>query len=107
MTAASEKALAALHSQLAKSMTKALADSDVAAKLLEDHKDELPSAVSGFLERASNTNPALMAAISKFLKDNEITCQPEEGDSMSVLAQALRNKPKRVSQIEHIDETIN
>ena len=108
MTAASDKALAGLHNQLARSMTQSLLSNEVAAALLLEFKDaELPHKVIKFIENSAVANPALMSAISKFLKDNEITCQVEESEELSALAKNLRSKPKRVSDIDTIDETIN
>lgn len=107
MTRASEKVLAQLHSQLAATMTKSLQQNEWAQNLLDEYAEELPRAVVKFLEAASASNPALMAAVSKFLKDNEITCQPDDSEELSELAQTLKNKPRRVSGIPHTDETIN
>ena len=106
MSAASERALADLHSQLAKSMTKSLQQTEIAELLLVEYRDELPKRVVKFLEDASTASPALLAAISKFLKDNEITCQPDEDEGMSVLEQTLKNKRRKVSDIDLMDETI-
>lgn len=78
MTAASEKLLAQLHAKLTETMLKALDEDTV--------------------------SPTTLSAISKFLKDNEITCQIDSDDRMSDLQKALQNK-RRVSDIDFSDPT--
>jgi hypothetical protein len=103
MTKATDKVLGELHGKLAKSMLAALAASETAARLLEDHGEELPGAVQAFLVKTADSNPALLTAVAKFLKDNSITCAIEDNDEMSELEQRLQNKKKRVGNVIPID----
>lgn len=99
MTKASEKELSTLHSQVAKAMSKALEDANTAEFLLryydaEETQETIPSKIRDFLEEAATVSPSLLTAITKFLKDNEITAQPED-EEMNSLAERLKNKPRR------------
>ncbi|HXB10939.1 MAG TPA: hypothetical protein VNZ45_03055 [Bacteroidia bacterium] len=100
--AGTEKELAALHKKLTKSMLAALDSSNTAISLLEEFPD-LPSEVKDFLEDHAQANPALLQAVSKFLKDNDITCPQDESQELSSLAQRLKNK-RSVGNVTHIDE---
>lgn len=95
MTKASDKDLGLLHGALARAMIQQLKSTDDAAALIDEYHDELPGDVLAFLEKQSSANPALLSAITKFLKDNNITCSIEDSDEMSELAQRLANKPVR------------
>lgn len=103
MTKATDKVLGELHGKLAKSMLAALAASEHAANLLDEYGEELPSAVQAFLVKTADSNPALLTAVAKFLKDNSITCAIEDNDEMSELEQRLQNKKKRVGNVIPID----
>jgi len=103
MTKATDKVLGELHGKLAKSMLAALAASETAASLLEEYGEELPGAVQAFLVKTADSNPALLTAVAKFLKDNSITCAIEDNDEMSELEQRLQNKKKRVGNVIPID----
>lgn len=104
MNKATDKILGELHGRLAKSMLTALTTSDDAEFLLAEYGEELPEAVYQFLSKLSGTNPALLTAVSKFLKDNDITCVIEDSQEMSELEQRLVNKRKRVGNIVPIHE---
>lgn len=102
MSKATDKLLGDLHGQLAKSMIANLNASNGAEALLEEH-DDLPDDVVEFLKKVSCTNPAFFTAVSKFLKDNDITCLVEESDDMTELEERLKNKRKRVGNVIPID----
>lgn len=99
MSKASDKILGDLHGKLAKSMLSALESSDTAQDLLAAYADELPTDVTQFLTRLSTSNPALLTAVSKFLKDNDITCSIETSSELSELEVRLANKRKRVGNV--------
>lgn len=102
---ASENELSELHKKLAQSFSKQLDQSDRASVLLSEYGDELPEAVVSFLEDVSTVSPALLTAVAKFLKDNEITCVVEETEEMSELASILQNKRRaRVGNVIPFDE---
>lgn len=103
MTKATDVLLGELHGRLAKSMLQALSASESAQALLDEHDGELPESVVSFLSKTAGTNPSLLTAISKFLKDNDITCAIEDNDEMSELEERLKNKRKRVGNVVPID----
>lgn len=95
MAKATDTLLGELHGKLARSMLSALQTSDQAAALLEEYGEDLPGAVQAFLAKTADANPALLTAVSKFLKDNGITCAVEDNDEMSELEDRLRKKRER------------
>lgn len=104
MSNATDKLLGELHGRLANAMLASLDASEKAAALLDEYSDELPGAVQAFLVKTADSNPALLTAIAKFLKDNAITCAIEDSEEMSELEQRLRNKRKRVGNVIPITE---
>ncbi len=100
--ASPEKQLALLHKKLAATMIAALDSSDKAIYLLGEYP-ELPKEVQTFLRDACDVNPALLQAVSKFLKDNDITCPQDESTEVDALANRLKNK-RTVGNITHIDQ---
>ena len=98
--AASDSTLAGLHAKLANTMKQALDAGTEAQYLLDKHHD-LPDDVADYLGNQGNYNPALMATVIKFLKDNDITCQVEENAEMNDLERTLTNKRRR-GKVENI-----
>lgn len=94
-TPATSKELGALHKRVAKAMLVALESNEKAQLLLDEFGAELPDQVRDFLEECSNSNPALFQAVTKFLKDNDVTCQIEEDETTSALQQRLAKKKTR------------
>ena len=99
--AGTEKQLALLHKKLSATMLAALDTSDTALALLGRH-DDLPDDVREFLEEACAINPALLQAVSKFLKDNDITCPQDESSELTDLTERLKKK-RSVGNITHLD----
>lgn len=92
---ATDRELGELHSLLARSMKDALQSSDEAKSILEachESGEELPPFVEAFLEKAATANPALLTAVAKFLKDNNITAAVEDSEEMSDLQKRLKDK---------------
>ncbi len=100
--ASPEKQLALLHKKLAATMMAALDSSDKALMLLGEYPD-LPERVKIFLEAACDVNPSLLQAVSKFLKDNDITCPQDESTEVDALATRLQKK-RTVGNVTHLDE---
>lgn len=92
--AASEKKLGDLHTRLADVFIGAL-DRAEAAAVIEPDEEELAF--------ATEINPALLNAASKFLKDNEITCSGGEGSKAEELREKFA-KRKQVGNVVHIAE---
>lgn len=95
MSKATDKILGELHGRLAKAMLSALESSDSAIVLLEQFSEELPEPVAVFLEKQASYNPALLTAITKFLKDNSITCSIEDNEEISELEKRLKDKRRK------------
>ena len=104
MTKATDVLLGELHGKLAKSMLQALATSEVAESLLDEYREELPTDVINFLSKTAGTNPSLLTAIAKFLKDNDITCVVEDNKGLTELEERLKTKTKRVGNIIPIQD---
>jgi len=94
MNKATEHQLAALHGKLAETMTTALHQSDRAGALLVEFKEELPNKVRKFLEDAREVNPSLLSSVTKFLKDNNISCDGAEDENLANLEARLKAKKK-------------
>ena len=96
MTRATEDQLAILHRKVAETMTDALDQADIAARLLAKHKDEdLPKGIVRFLEDCREINPSLLTSATKFLKDNNISCDPAEDSAVGELEERLKKRRKQ------------
>jgi hypothetical protein len=90
--AADETALGALHTQVAKVLTVALAGQELPGYFDEDLQKEVEG---GFIPPSA----AIIAAATKFLKDNNITCTPSKDNALGELEDAMkRRKEKRASK---------
>lgn len=99
---ATDKDLSALHKKVAKAMIVALDSCEAAQELLdgsfEDEEGEeifIPDEVRLYLKKQVQASPSLLTAVTKFLKDNDITCQVEEDESMTDLEKRLEDKRTR------------
>jgi hypothetical protein len=109
--AASESLLGQLHERVAKVMLDAL---DRYAKFdLDDIVLGDPDGNGMVTVSIPEPSAALLGAITKFLKDNDITCQIEESKEMSDLEKRLQAKGdttakvvqlRQVAQVEADDE---
>jgi hypothetical protein len=93
--AATEKNLGNLHSTLTTIFTRVLQGYlDKLDKAQEAfNSDEFNSEIMSELEYLSiEPSPAMLSAIAKFLKDNNISYDSEQIDELSELEQRLRNK---------------
>ena len=92
--AASEKKLGALHSAMTSIFTRILNGYEKKYDVLDAAQkdavgDELASEL---MEMAFEPNPAMLSAITKFLKDNEITYDSEELDNLGALERKLADR---------------
>lgn len=102
---ATEKELSELHGKVTKIMLQALDQCERAEVLLGRKRDvSLPEDVTKYLESQVASNPALFTSITKFLKDNDITVQPEESETASELRERLSKKRKVVGNVIPITE---
>lgn len=95
--AATEKTLGKLHDMLAGIFIKTLQQYEQkmdAVELLD--LDELENDVlAALLEKGVEPNPAMLSAISKFLKDNEIMYDTEQLEELSSLERRLKDKREK------------
>lgn len=99
MSKATEDALGVLHGKVAETMTAALDQSDRAASLLIEFEEDLPHKVKRFLEEVREVNPSLLTSATKFLKDNNISCDAGEDEKLSELEDRLKKKRNNVTTI--------
>lgn len=102
MNKATIDTLSRLHERVAQSMVDSLEHSGTAILLFDKYaKDKsIPSDIKNFLAESQHVSPALLQAITKFLKDNDITVDPSADSSLNELDNVLRNRRKAsVSQI--------
>lgn len=108
MSKATETELSTLHRKVAESMISALDQSDRATRLLLKYVggDEmvLPDDILRFLEEVKEVNPSLLTSATKFLKDNNISCDMGEDENLSELENRLKEKRRgNVAQISFDD----
>jgi len=102
MSRATEDKLGLLHGSVAEALITSISQSSRATALLIKH-EELPDDVRRFLEECSEVHPSLLTVATKFLKDNNISCDASEDESLSELQKELdknRNK-KKVSSVSY------
>ncbi|AXN53733.1 small terminase [Sphingomonas phage Scott] len=99
--AASETALGALHVKVTEVLTEAL-DGDTIPGYTE--VNEATGEVTEVPDRKLPPSAAIIAAATKFLKDNNITCAPSEDNAVGDLVNKLREKQKlKASRLEMRD----
>ncbi len=81
--AAKESQLARLHTVLATVLTE-----QVGERVQEEDEE------TGEMREFYTAQPALLTCAMKFLKDNEITCEPEENQALSGLREQLEKRRK-------------
>jgi len=82
--AANEKSLGGLHSALARVFTKVLEKYERNMSALDDiPADEIEAEMLNTLIEMQEPNPAMLGAISKFLKDNDIGMDSEDVDKLN------------------------
>lgn len=91
--AATEGVLGELHNKVAKVMINVLDNIETAQERWAEAEPQ-PDVP---LENPPEVSPAMLSAMTKFLSDNKITCQPEESENVSDLAQRLKEKRRRKS----------
>jgi len=113
---AKESSMGALHALLAQVFTKSLEaveeDLTLAERAREialldlddlDTEDALDVAnalkkIAGVLGQGCNVNPALLSAVAKFLKDNDISFDEDDIEELSALEKRLKDKERKRRQ---------
>jgi hypothetical protein len=99
--AATETALGALHEKVAEVLTEAL-DGDI----IPGYDEENPETgeITHVPDRKLPASAAIIAAATKFLKDNNITCAPSDDNRTGDLVNKLKEKQKaRATRLEMRD----
>lgn len=91
--AATEAIMGLLHAKVASVMVKALDNVEAAQTAFKDALESgNEDAVMEALGNMPEVSPALLSAVTKFLADNKITCQPEDDANLGGLAERLKAK---------------
>lgn len=99
--AATETALGALHVKVTEVLTEAL-DGDTIPGYTETN--EATGEVTEVPDRKLPPSAAIIAAATKFLKDNNITCAPSDNNAVGGLVEKLKAKQKlKASRLEMAD----
>jgi len=109
--AAKEAALGGLHSTLARVFTKVLEKYEKGLSALESiPADAIEADMIEALTAISEPNPAMLSAVSKFLKDNDIGMDSHEVDELNEterrLAQARKKRASsgmNLSVVPHVE----
>jgi len=90
--AATEETLGKVHKQLARVFNRVLEKYEMQLRAIENIKPE--EIEQDMLEELMKTdpNPAMLSAISKFLKDNEIGIDNEEVQELGLTQRRLRDR---------------
>ena len=95
--AATEEKLASLHDAVADALTAGIKET----KTVTDEE-------TGEVLTYHVANPALLTVAIKFLKDNDITCQPSEenkiGGLKAELAERKKNRLASVTQLREVEQ---
>jgi hypothetical protein len=90
--AADERTLGGLHEKVTEALNQAL-DGDVIPGYTE--VNEATGEVTQVPDRKLPPSAAIIAAATKFLKDNNITCAPSEDNAVGDLLGKLKDRQKR------------
>ena len=105
---ATEKVLGDLHSKVATVFQKVLTRYEARLDVFEagvSPEDMTDDVLSELLSDGAMPNPAMLAAITKFLKDNSIAFDTEEVDALNDQERRLaerRNNRKGVGSLAHL-----
>lgn len=96
MTKATEAQMSQLHGKVAETILATLNQAETAAHLLCKYP-EMPDAVKTFLEHVTQVHPSLLTVATKFLKDNNISCDGASDTTMQELEEQLKKNRKTAS----------
>jgi hypothetical protein len=103
--AATEQKLGELHDQLATLFSKILSGYELKLEVFDRIKDAdniEEEIMVELLKAPLEPSPAMLSAVSKFLKDNDISVDREELDKLSVQEERLKNKKKNRPDLNSI-----
>ena len=103
--AATEQQLGKLHSNLASILTKVLAGYEKKMELVQqvlDAADPEDEMISVLLQQNIEPSPAMLSAVAKFLKDNEISVDSQELNELSAQEERLANRKRNRPDLKSI-----
>jgi len=93
--AASERMLGGVHSQLARVFSRVLEKYERGLEALDNiPRDQVEGDLIEALMDLSEPNPAMLSAIAKFLKDNDIGIDSDEVEKLNATERRLADKRK-------------
>lgn len=92
--AASEDTLGELHNKVANVMIGILNTTEIALEAYEEASKTADVETLAVMTKPE-LSPSMLSAMTKFLADNSITCNPAESSSASELEHILQNKQRR------------
>lgn len=93
---ATEEVLGTLHAKVAGVMLGILSTTEKAIEAYEEASETADAETLAAMIKPELA-PSMLSAMTKFLSDNKITCNPAESESLSDLDKRLREKRKRKS----------
>ncbi|AGC35978.1 terminase small subunit [Rhizobium phage RHEph08] len=96
--AANEATLGTLHTKVANVMIGILDTTEKAIAAYEEVAETADAEQLATMVKPE-LSPAMLSAMTKFLSDNKITCNAEEGSKTSALEQRLASKKRRVGNV--------
>ena len=103
--AANEKRLGGLHDTLARVFQRVLERYEKSYETLDQlEKDEVSEEMVAMLSEIQEPNPAMLSAIAKFLKDNDIMYDTEEVSKLSAQERRLSEKRARRGNVLSFDK---
>ncbi len=102
--AASERALGTLHDQVARVFAKVLTTYEKRLDAVDNIKVEelTEEALNMLMGSDAMPNPAMLAAITKFLKDNEISFDTQEVEHLSATQERLAERRKKRTNLVNL-----
>lgn len=100
-TAATEKAVGILHSKITGIHTMV---STKILELLESGEEDK------IMEGLAYCSPALLTSMGNWVKQNDVTCQPEDVENLAKNRELLKQKRRRgrdLANISYIDDTLS
>ena len=99
--AASEALLGTLHNKVATVMVGILSTTEKAIEAYEEASETADAETLATMQKPE-LSPAMLSAMTKFLSDNSITCNPEEDTAMTDLEARLRSKQQRKRSVGNV-----
>lgn len=105
--AANEQSLGGLHSMLTRVFQKVLAKYEAQLDSLDNiDRDDVAEDILAMIAEIAEPNPAMLSAIAKFLKDNDIGMDSEEVDELNATQRRLAERREARKRAGMADLTV-